>query len=167
MYAPLKNPPPIPAPPSPKKLLKCCSFFLRLAPMRSSSGGERRGGGKEEYVIVQGFFQGGWRGGICHPLALACPPWICYSTCKSIQAFSPRFHQIASNKRFKIKIPRGTCPRTPLVWHMLCTQIHTCPPYSPDDVIWPSLGQKAERNPVVAGKEGWLVHIHLPNSCGR
>ena len=34
---PLKNPPPMPAPPSPKKLLKCCSFLRRFCPIRSSS----------------------------------------------------------------------------------------------------------------------------------
>ena len=27
--------------------------------------------------------------------------------------YSPRFHQIASNKRFKIKIPRGAFPLNP------------------------------------------------------
>ena len=40
---------------------------------------------------------------------------------------SPRFHQIVSNKRSKIKISRGSIPRTPLVCHMLCMQICTCP----------------------------------------
>ena len=30
---------------------------------------------------------------------------------------SPRFHQIVCNKKSKIKIYRGACPRTPLVCH--------------------------------------------------
>ena len=46
----------------------------------------------------------------------------------------PRFHQIASNKRSKIKFPGGTCPQTPLASCTHCTQIHTCPT---------PLGQKA------------------------
>ena len=92
------------------------------------------------YQTMQGFFQ---RGGICpRP-----PPWICwefYFTCKSIQAFikalitingkncvcenSPRFHEIVSNKRSKIKISQGNMPPDALVCRPLCTQMCTCPP---------------------------------------
>ena len=67
---------------------------------------------------------------------------------------SPRFHQIVSNKRSKIKISRG--PPIPLVCHMFCTWIRTClppPQQSMQSHFVPPppnpLGQKAERNPVV------------------
>ena len=40
---------------------------------------------------------------------------------------SPRFNQSVSNKRYKLKISQGSMPRTPLVCHMLSTQIRTCP----------------------------------------
>ena len=46
----------------------------------------------------------------------------------------------------KSKFPRGAYPQTPLVCHMLCTRIHTCPPNNPCNLILPLLGQKAERN---------------------
>ena len=77
--------------------------------------------------ITQGFFQRGWGGvGICPPLTVACPPplplgraeiFILYVN-QLYKGFShiingircensPRFHQIASNKRSKIKISPG------------------------------------------------------------
>ena len=39
---------------------------------------------------------------------------------------SPRFHQIASNKRSKSKFPGGACPQTPLVCKgtVICHQVH-------------------------------------------
>ena len=61
---------------------------------------------------------------------------------------SPRFHQIVSTKRSKIKnFPRGECLQTPLVCSMLCTQIHTCPPpNNPYNLIWHPLRQKARES---------------------
>ena len=38
-----------------------------------------------------------------------------------------KFYQIVSNVRSKVKISRGSMPLDPLVCHMLCTRIHTCP----------------------------------------
>ena len=56
---------------------------------------------------------------------------------------SPRFHQIASKKRSKIKISQGNIPWTPLVCHILCTQIYTCPPNNPyNQILPPPLGKK-------------------------
>ena len=52
---------------------------------------------------------------------------------------SPRFHQIVSKKGPKSKFFR---PRTPLVCHMLCTQIHTCPPQQPIQSHFAPLGKK-------------------------
>ena len=50
---------------------------------------------------------------------------------------SPRFYQIASNKRW------GSMPLDPLVCHMLCTQICACPPNNPYNLILPpTLGKK-------------------------
>ena len=86
-------------------------------------------------------FRGSGRGHL-PPLGFGLPPpWICwdfYFTHKSIQAFndtingefclcrkSPRFHQIASNKRSKNKISPGSMPPNPLVCPMLSTQIRT------------------------------------------
>ena len=43
---------------------------------------------------------------------------------------SPRFYQIASNKRSKIQISRRSMPLDLLVCHMLSTQMCTCPPPS-------------------------------------
>ena len=85
------------------------------------------------------------------PFGFGLPPTL--DTCKSIiksilKAIhaklclcenSPRFHQIASNKRSKIKIFQGSMPP---VCHMLCTWIHTCPVSTCPSL----LGQKAERN---------------------
>ena len=59
----------------------------------------------------------------------------------------PDSTKLCLKKGPKSKIPR---PRTPLICHMLCTQIHTCPPPPPSTIHTISfcpLGQKAERNP--------------------
>ena len=124
------------------------------------------------YVIVQGFFKGGgWRGGICHPLGFGLPPLgyaensiLHVNQFKSSVPDSTKLHLIKGSKS---KFPGGACPRNLLVCHMLCTQIHTCPPYNPDDFIWPSLGQKAERNSVVLRhpftgsiKVGWYTYMY-------
>lgn len=55
-----------------------------------------------------------------------------------------RFHQIAFNKSPKSKFPGRACPRTPLVCHILCTQIHahTGPPNNQYNLILPLLGKK-------------------------
>ena len=52
----------------------------------------------------------------------------------------------------KSKFSGGAYPRNPVVWHMLFTQIHTCPsppspPNYPYNLILLPFGQKAERNP--------------------
>ena len=59
----------------------------------------------------------------------------------------PDSTKLRQKKGPKSKIPR---PRTPLVCHMLCTQIHTCPspPSTTHTISFCPLGQKAERNPV-------------------
>ena len=111
---------------------------------------------------LQGFFQS--RAG----LRLApSPPWICwefYFTCKSIIndtingklclcKNSPRFHQIASNKRSKFKISQGSMPPSlPHALHM-------------DTYLPPPIGQKAERNPAVACMRSsvvvWFHSLHV------
>ena len=100
--------------------------------------------------ITRVSFGGG--GGICPALALACLSLdISGGGYKSFNdtmngnlclCEKVRFHQIASNKRFKVKFSGGACPRTPLVCHMLCTQIRTCPPNNPYNLILPPLGKK-------------------------
>ena len=37
----------------------------------------------------------------------------------------------------KTKFPQGSMPQTPLLCPMLCTQIHTCPPNNPYNLILP------------------------------
>ena len=87
---------------------------------------------------IQGLFREGGRH--LPPLAFACTPWICwefYFTCINYKNFndtingklclcenSPRFHQIASSKRSKIKISLGSMPPNP----PFATWIHTCSP---------------------------------------
>ena len=56
---------------------------------------------------------------------------------------SLRFHQIASNKRSKIKISRGSVPRTPLF--ATCFETHTCPPPIIHTILFrPPLGKNLE-----------------------
>ena len=107
------------------------------------------------------------------------PLWICwefYFTCKWIIKTLMRQWMVKyvrtvpdSTKLHLIKGPeekifRGACP-PPLVCHMLCTWIHTCPPPPPNNpynliLPPPALGQKAERNPGVyatSDKPGAIV----------
>ena len=62
---------------------------------------------------------------------------------------SPRFHQIASNKRSKIKISQGCMPPDfPSLPHALHTNMYLPPPPNyPYNLILHPLGQKAERKP--------------------
>ena len=57
---------------------------------------------------------------------------------------SPRFHQIASNKRSKINISRGSIPPDPLsLSHALHTDTYLLPPNNPYNLILPPpLGKK-------------------------
>ena len=43
---------------------------------------------------------------------------------------------------YQIKIYRGSMPETPLVFHTLCPQIHTCPPIIHPISFCPPLGKK-------------------------
>ena len=64
---------------------------------------------------------------------------------------SPRFHQIASDKRSKIKFPRGSMPPDPpTLPHVLYADTYL-PPNNPYSIILPPLGEKSERNLVVGG----------------
>ena len=71
--------------------------------------------------------------------------WLCEN--------SPRFHQIVSNKRSKIKISRESMPPDrPSLPHALHTDTYLPPPPPPPpnnshNLILSPLGQKAERNP--------------------
>ena len=63
-----------------------------------------------------------------------------FSSCKlCLCKNSPRFHQIVSDKRSKIKISRQSMPLDP---PNLTSALHA------DTYLPPPLGQKAERNPV-------------------
>ena len=53
-------------------------------------------------------------------------------------AKSPRFHQIVSNKRSKIKISWGSMPPDHSSLPYICTQIHTCPQKYPYNLILPA-----------------------------
>ena len=67
---------------------------------------------------------------------------------------SPRFHQIASNKS---KISQGSMP---LVCHMLCTRIRTCPPPPITHTIsfCPPLGKKLKETLLGLASK---VHVKL------
>ena len=99
-------------------------------------------------AVVPGFLWGvGAGGGICPPLGFGLPPpppppppdmlRILFFNYKGFNDTingklllcenSPRFQQIVSNIRSKIKISWGSMPTDPLVCCMLCTWIHTCP----------------------------------------
>ena len=76
---------------------------------------------------------------------------------------SPRFHQIVSNKRSKIKTSWQSTPPDPPpppVFHMLCTWIHTCPPHPTQ------LEQIAERNPGCSNPLGNNPYTHL-HTCSE
>ena len=59
--------------------------------------------------------------------------------------------------------PGGACPRTPLVCHMLCTRLHSCPPIIHTISFGSLPGQKAERNPANRTCVKWplvIPHTH-------
>ena len=100
------------------------------------------------------------------PLALACPPLDMLRSLfsqfkpfiKALMTESMLNYVCAktvpdSTKLRLIKGPKSKFPcyvPNPLVCHMLCTRICTCPPNNPNHLILPLVGQKAERNPALA-----------------
>ena len=42
----------------------------------------------------------------------------------------PEFTKLRPIKGPKSKFPGGACPQTPLVCHMICTWIYTCPSWA-------------------------------------
>ena len=62
----------------------------------------------------------------------------------------PHFIKVRLIKDPKSKFPRGVCPQTPLVCHMLCTWIHTCLPNNPYNfILLPPLGKKLKETLLV------------------